>query len=447
MSHRILGEIRGAFGAFLRAEILDSVTLIVATITALIWANSPWSATYFSLLNTHVGLSWGTHTFSLSLKHWINDGLMALFFFVVGLEIKREIVVGHLSAPGKAALPIAAAIGGMMLPAVIYVALAGSGEAMAGWGIPMATDIAFAVGVLSLFGDRVPLSLKVFLSALAIVDDIGAVLVIALFYTASISWIALLAAAVLLGILWWASTRGIRNVLVYATLIPCVWVAVLASGVHATVAGILIAFTVPVRARIEPEKFSSVLRARFNDLERSVLTRESMLHDHQQLDTIVELDLVTRALRPMGITLEHFLHPFQSYFVLPAFALCNAGVHFDSPLRSTLTSPVSLAVIAGLFLGKQIGIQLFCYGTVKAGWAQMPERTNFFQIYAVSCVAGIGFTMSLFISELAFSSDMLLSQAKSAIFVASLVSALWGILMIYLSTRREKLRQKAAIIP
>lgn len=444
MNFHVLGGLRGAFGAFLRAEILGSVSLIIATIAALLWANSPWSATYFSLLNTHVGLSWGTHSFSMPLKHWVNDGLMALFFFVVGLEIKREIVVGHLAAPGKAALPIAGALGGMVLPAIIYMVIAGGGEAAAGWGIPMATDIAFAVGVLSLFGDRVPLSLKVFLSALAIVDDIGAVFVIALFYTTSISWIALLAAAVLLGILWWASARGIKNVLVYATLIPCVWIAVLASGVHATVAGILIAFTVPVRARIDPEKFASVLRARFNDLERSVLTRESMLHDHQQLDTIVELDLVTRALRPKGITLEHFLHPFQAYIVLPAFALCNAGVHFDSPLHSTLTSPVSVAVIAGLFLGKQLGIQLFCFGAVRTGWAELPKGVNFLQIYAVSCVAGIGFTMSLFITELAFRSETLLSQAKSAVFMASLLSALWGILAVYSATMRANRHKKAA---
>ncbi len=444
MNCRVISGIRGAFGAFLRAEILGSITLIVSTITALLWANSPWSASYVSLLDTPLGLSWGTHTFSLSLKHWINDGFMALFFFVVGLEIKREIVVGHLSAPGKAFLPIAAALGGMAVPAIIYVGIAGGGEATAGWGVPMATDIAFAVGVLSLFGDRVPLSLKVFLSALAIVDDIGAVVVIALFYTASISWISLLAAAVLLGTLWWASARGIRNVLVYVILIPCIWVAVLASGVHATVAGILIAFTVPVRARIDPEKFSSLLRARVNDLERSVLTRESMLHDHNQLDTIVELDLVTRALRPMGITLEHFLHPFLSFFVLPAFALCNAGVRFDSSIHGMLAGPVSLAVMAGLFFGKQIGIQLCCYISVKTGWADLPEGTNFLQIYGASCVAGIGFTMSLFISELAFTSEALLSQAKSAILMASLLSASWGILAIYLSTRRNNLHKKAA---
>jgi NhaA family Na+:H+ antiporter len=422
--------LRGMFHFFVHSEVAGSVILLACTITALVWANSPWASSYFDLAHTKIGISWGGTTFALSLQHWINDGLMALFFFVVGLEIKREILVGRLSSWKKAVLPVSAAVGGMVFPALAYFALNFGGKGFQGWGIPMATDIAFALGILALFGKRAPLGLKVFLTALAIADDLGAVLVIALFYTEQIRVEALLAAGGLLFLLLLANRFRPRNPGIHLALGAGVWLAVFSSGVHATVAGILVAMIIPVRSRIDPKAFFKVAEARLKELRTTKLSRESMIDDRAQLDAVEDLHQAADGLRPSGLVLEHALHPFQALFILPLFALFNAGVSLGDGFLKTLVSPVSLGILAGLIIGKQVGITLFGWIAVKSGHADLPDGVTWRQLYGVACLAGVGFTMSLFISDLAFASELLINQAKVGILAASLLSGVWGFLVL-----------------
>lgn len=423
-------NLKDAFLRFFESEVAGSVVLLACTITAMAWANSPWGALYQKLIHTNIGVSWGNSVFSLSLQHWVNDALMAVFFFVVGLEIKRELIIGHLSSPRKAAIPVTAAAGGMLIPAVIFLFLNPSGEAARGWGVPVATDIAFALGILSLLGKRVPISLKVFLTALAIADDIGAVLVIALFYTEKIRWIALAVAGVLTFLLHRAVRIRVFGFKTYVILIIGIWVAVFASGIHATIAGILVALIVPVRARFEPREFVVFARKKILEIEGKEMTRESMLLHEDQLEPITELHDATTALRPVGISLERYLHSFQAFLVLPVFALCNAGVALGSGLRETVMQPVSLGIILGLFLGKQIGVTLFSWIIIRAGYADMPEKVTWPQIYGISCLAGVGFTMSLFVSDLAFKTASFIDDAKIGILAASLISGTIGYLVL-----------------
>lgn len=384
--------LRGAFESFVHSEAGGCILLLTATAVALVWANSPWAPSYDHMLTTKVAVSWGASTFALSLKGWINDGLMAVFFFVVGLEIKRELVVGELSSPQKAALPIIAAAGGMVVPAAIYMAFNRGGAGSSGWGVPMATDIAFALGILAVFGRRVPLGLKVFLAALAIADDLGAVAVIAFCYSARLNWAALLAAALLLALLAVVGRAGVRWRSVYVALALGVWLAVLASGVHATVAGILFALLVPVRAR--------------------------------------------SGTRPLGLSLEENLHPYVAFVILPLFALFNAGVALGAGFTSELSNPVAIGVFVGLVAGKQIGVLGASWLAIRWGIASMPDGVTWRPFYGAACLAGIGFTMSLFITELAFTDTGLLTSAKVAIFGASLASGIAGSLVFLTQTRR-----------
>jgi Na+:H+ antiporter, NhaA family len=416
-----------AFADFVHSEVASSVVLLFASVVALAWANSPWADSYFHLLHTPIGLSFGEHQFELSLHHWINDGLMVVFFFVVGLEIKRELVVGHLSSMRQAMLPVVAAAGGMLLPACFYAALNHSGPGAPGWGIPTATDIAFALGVLALLGSRVPIGLKVYLTAVAIADDIGAVLIIALFYTDQISWLGLAIAGVFLvllflaiGVLHWR-TPGILAILVIG-----VWIGVFVSGIHATIAGILIAFLVPVRGRIDPGEFLQLAQVRLEVLNESELSRESMIGDRDQLSTIEELHDAVADLRPPSLSLEQYFHPISAFVVLPLFALANAGVAFSGDKFALIGSPVTWGILLGLVFGKQIGISLFTWIIVRSGGASLPEGVKWGQIYGASCLAGIGFTMALFVSGLAFDDEMLMNASKLGILTASLVSAAIG---------------------
>jgi NhaA family Na+:H+ antiporter len=435
-SNRIGGRSWAAFQKFFHSEVSGSLILLACTIIALVWANSPWSESYFDLLHTDIGFSWGDAEFHLSLHHWINDGLMVLFFFVVGLEIKREILVGHLSSFKKALLPVSAAVGGMIVPAVLYAVFNAGGSGASGWGVPMATDIAFALGILALFGKRVPLPMKVFLTALAIADDMGAVLVIALFYTETIRWGALAVAAVLLLVLFLLFQARFRRLGVFISLILGVWLAVFASGIHATVAGILVAMVVPIRTRIEPKKFFEIAERNLKKLWHSGMTADSMLVDRSQLDAIIEVDEASKDLRPIGISLEYYLHPGQAFIVLPLFALFNAGVPLGEGFFETLMNPISLGIVAGLFLGKQIGVTLFSWLPIRLGYADLPEGVTWTQIYGVACLAGVGFTMSLFIGELAFSEAILIEEAKIGILTGSLLSAVWGYLVLWRSLPR-----------
>ncbi len=420
----------GMFQQFFRWEAAGSVVLLLCTVVALIWANSPWAENYFSLSKTSIGISWGDHTFKLSLSHWIADGLMVIFFFVVGLEIKRELLIGQLSSFKQAILPASAALGGMVVPAALYAVLNVGGEGAHGWGIPMATDIAFALGILALFGSRAPVSLKVFLTALAIADDLGAVTVIALFYTDQVSFIALGAAGGGLFLIWLAGIRGVRSTPVYLLLAVVVWAAVLASGVHATVAGVFIAMMVPVSSKIEPREFLRRTRRRLDELEGAELTRHSMVDNHEQMDALDDIYLAVEDMRPAGISLEHILHPIQAFLILPLFALFMAGVPLGGDTLAAFPSTLSLGIIVGLVVGKPIGITLFAWLAIKSGQAEMPEEFGWGPLVGVGLLAGVGFTMSIFISDLAFDSERLISEAKLGVLVASVLAGIAGYLML-----------------
>ncbi len=421
---------RSIFHRFVHSAVTGSVLLLACTIVALAWANSPWAESYFALSHKYIAISWGNSSFELSLQHWINDLLMAVFFFVVGLEIKREIVVGQLSSFEKSILPVSAALGGMVVPAIMYAVLNMGGEGTRGWGIPMATDIAFALGILALFGRRVPIGLKVFLTALAIADDMGAVLVIALFYTEGIKLAALIVAVVCLGLIAIANRAGVRRSGPYVILAVAVWLAVFTSGVHATVAGIMVAMLVPVRALIDPSDFLARSRRRLKELEESELTPDSMVHDRTQLEALDDMYLASNDMIPAGLALEERLHPIVSFIILPLFALFNAGVALDARAVDVLPEPVTLGVILGLFLGKQVGITAFSWLAIKSGRAKMPDGSTWGMIYGASLLAGVGFTMSLFVSDLAFNSAALLMEAKIGILIGSLLSGVFGYLVL-----------------
>jgi NhaA family Na+:H+ antiporter len=414
------------FNRFFHSEVSGSVVLMGCTIAALAWANSPWSQSYFDFTHIEVGFSWGGTSLNLSLQHWINDALMAIFFFVVGLEVKREIGIGQLSTLRKAALPVSAAVGGMLVPAGFYFAMNAGGPGVHGWGIPMATDIAFALGILALFGSRAPIGLKVFLTALAIADDIGAVLVIAIFYTASLKLGALAVAAVFMLLIAGARAIGIRRSGVYLILAAGVWLSVLVSGIHATVAGILVAMLVPIRAKIEPGKFMERARSRIAELESANLTHDSMVDDKEQLHALYDMHAATGDMIPPGIALERHLHPLQAFLILPLFALFNAGVYLGGDALSRVTDPIGLGIFFGLFLGKQVGVVGFSWFAIRSGLADLPDGVNWNQIWGASCLAGVGFTMSLFITELAFDDPVHIATAKLGILEASLISGFLG---------------------
>lgn len=414
------------FQRFFHWEAAGSLVLLATAIIALVWANSQWADSYFKLIKTYLGISLGEHTFKLSLQHWVNDALMVVFFFVVGLEIKRELVLGQLSSFRQAVLPVMAALGGMVAPAVIYAAFNLGGPGAHGWGIPMATDIAFALGILALFGSRAPIGLKVFLTALAIADDLGAVLVIALFYTEKIRLLPLVFAAVFLLLMVVASKAGVRRIGVWTTLILAVWIAVFASGVHATVAGILVALMIPVRSRVNPKKFFDSVERNIALLKKTDMTEDSMVDDEPQMVALEDLYKTTGAMAPSGPYLERYLHLPQAFIVLPLFALFNAGVPLGAGIVETVSGPIGLGIIGGLVFGKQIGIMLFTWIAAKVSDAPLPDGVTWFQIWGASCLAGVGFTMSLFIDELAFKDPALVDEAKVGILVASLVAGLLG---------------------
>jgi NhaA family Na+:H+ antiporter len=426
----------GVLDWFIHSEVAGSAVLLASTLAAMLWANSPWSESYAHLAHTKIAISVGPWDLALSLQHWINDGLMVVFFFVVGLEIKRELLAGHLSSTRRAILPVAAAVGGMVCPAFIYALVNAGGSGARGWGIPMATDIAFALGILALLGGRVAMGLKVFLTALAIADDLGAVLVIAFFYTAEIRWLFLGGAFGCLLLLGAAIRTELRHPLIHLMFGVGVWLSVLASGIHATVAGILIAMLVPVRPRLTGAEFFARVSEGLGTLRAAELTRDSVLADEAQLDALVRLDDAATDMRPPGLTLERFLHPLQALVILPLFAFVNAGVSLGGSAVELLTQPVTLGIVAGLVLGKVIGVSLMSWLAVRFGSARLPDGVTWPQIVGVGLLAGVGFTMSLFVGELAFGGGALQNAAKLGILVASLVSGACGYLMLRLALSR-----------
>lgn len=404
--------------------------LFFMAVVALILANSPWKETYFAFWETHFSITFGSFTLDESLHHWINDGLMAVFFFVVGLEIKREVLAGELSSIKQSILPIGAALGGMMVPALFYLLFTDGTRAAGGWGIPMATDIAFSLGLLSLVSKRVPLSVKIFLTALAIVDDLGAVLVIAFFYTSNISFDNLLIGAGFLLALLAANRAGVRSTTFYALLgIGGLWLAFLLSGIHATIAGVLAAFAIPGRAKINEEQFMLRMRALMGRFEASEPNGNPFLTGEQQ-HLIERMKLANMNAETPLQKLEHTLHPLISFVIMPLFALANAGVEITGDFWTIILSPVSMGVMVGLVVGKFVGIAGVCRLLVWLKIAQLPQGARWQHIYGVALLAGIGFTMSLFITELALTTPLDRLEAKLGILVSSVIAG--GLGLIYL---------------
>ncbi len=418
------------FQDFFRTASAGGIVLIVSTIVALAWANSPWGASYEHLWETPLTVGVPGFGLTYSLHHWINDGLMAVFFFLVGLEIKREVLAGELASVQRAALPAAAALGGMVVPALLYAAFNARGQGAPGWGIPMATDIAFALGVLALLGPRTPIALKVFLTALAIVDDLGAVLVIALFYTEQIVWGTLGLGALLLGVLALLNRLGARRPIVFTLVGVLVWLAFLKSGVHATVAGVLVAMTIPVRTRIDTREFLDRGRKLLNAFDATGEEGPRIVTSHRQQAIIQDLETTCNHAQSPLQRMEDALHDWVAFVIIPIFALANAGIHLEGDVGAAFAHPVTLGVIVGLVLGKPIGITLFAWLSVRVGLAELPGGVSWRSIHAVSWLGGIGFTMSLFISALAFPAGALVAEAKIGIFTASLLAGGVGWVML-----------------
>lgn len=430
------------FQQFIQSQTSGGFLLLSATVIALIWANSPYQAQYAELWKISLSVGIGNYHLEKSLLHLINDGLMAVFFFVVGLEIKREFLVGELSEPRQATLPLAAALGGMMVPASLYLALNRNGEGEMGWGIPMATDIAFVLGVLALLGKAIPLSLKVFLVALAIVDDLATVLVIALFYSSEISMTNLAIGGATLGLLVLSNFLGIRHPMVYGLVgVGGVWLAFLLSGIHATIAGVLVALTIPARPRIGREEFVQKI-GHFLDIFKQIGTPgPSVLANEKQSEVAEAVKVSGELVQTPLQRLEHHLQPWVSFVIMPIFALANAGIPFNQDLGASLIQPVSLGILVGLLLGKPLGIMVFSWIAVKSGLGRLPEGVGWRQIAGIGCLGGIGFTMSIFITNLAFRDSVLLTSAKASILLASLIAGIigWCILRFQKGQDKKKL--------
>ncbi|GHB36638.1 Na+/H+ antiporter NhaA [Mongoliitalea lutea] len=433
---------------FIQKSTFSSFLLFFAALLALILANTPANSSMQWILSQKIGFSIGEFSVYKSLLLWINDGLMSIFFFVVGLELKREIVAGELSNPKNVLMPIVGAIGGMLIPASIYIAFnAGNGtESLNGWGIPMATDIAFALGVLYLLGPRVPIQLKVFLTALAIIDDIGAVLVVALFYTSEISTFNLTIGLGILSLMFALNLLGVRRVFIFAVLgIGGVWLATLLSGVHATIAAVLAAFAIPADRKIDKSDYLnsiSNLTKKFKTANKA--EKDEYLLSADEENIIGEIKRISKASISPLQRLERSMHGLVIYFVMPVFALANAGVVIDSDWMEMITSPVALGVGLGLLLGKIIGIFGLSMLGIKMKLFTMPAGLNTRLLLGVSFLAAIGFTMSLFINSLAFETAIYQEQAKMGILLASLISGLSGYSIIKRELNKIDMKNETA---
>ena len=427
------------FRRFAEVEGAGGIILLICTGIALFWANVIGAEHYEHFWHTEITLRIGAFDLSNSLVHWIDDGLMAIFFFMVGLEIKREVLVGELASLKKSALPLMAALGGMIFPALIYVLINGVDSASSrGWGIPMATDIAFALGVLALLGKRVPPSLVIFLAALAIADDIGAVLVIAIFYTSqlSITYLLIGLGAFVIAII--ANYMGARNPITYGIIGLITWLAFLKSGVHATIAGVLVAMAVPAKQRINLRRFIDYGEYLLSRLKRAKNIETSAFSTHEQMEIMQTLEnSVEHVMTPLQ-RYEHGLQSWVAYFIMPIFALANAGVAVGGRLIEDITSPIGLGVICGLVIGKQIGVTLFSWISVKLGFAALPTGVTWKHIYGTAWLAGIGFTMSLFVANLAFGESPLGEESKIGILTASIISGTVGFLILKKVTKPPK---------
>ena len=420
------------FQRFFRTETLGGVVLLAFGLAALVIANSPFAEAYEHFLETPFTLGIVQHDLSLSLHEWINDGLMAVFFLLVGLEIKRELLAGELSSGRQAALPIACALGGMVVPAGMYLIFNFGGSGSHGWGIPMATDIAFALGTLNLVAPRAPIGAKVLLTALAIVDDMGAVLVIAFFYSEVIVWNALGGAALTLLVLIGFNRIGVRRLWPYLLGGVVLWYFVHESGVHATIAGVALAFTIPTHTRINAAEFSREARSLLDRFDRRKTGDLQVLTSKGQQETLFALEQASEGVAAPILRLEHALHNFSAFIVMPLFAFANAGVKIDLSMQH---AEIGLGILAGLILGKPVGIMTAAFIAVKTGIAKLPQAVNWRSLLGYACLAGIGFTMSLFVAMLAFADTDLVGAAKRGIIVGSLFAGVAGAVILKMGSR------------
>ncbi|MCX6141373.1 MAG: Na+/H+ antiporter NhaA [Candidatus Kapabacteria bacterium] len=424
---KLTDGLQSSFNEFFGRSTSTGITILVFTAIAIVWINSPFHALYEAMLHQPIEVVFARLHLAFTFEHFVNDGLMVIFFLVVGLEIKREMLVGELSSRQKALLPMIAAVMGMIGPAAIYLIYNAGTDAARGWGVPVATDIAFALGILALLGSRVPLGLKVFLAALAIVDDLLAVLVIAVFYTAGLNAEMLLLAGVITAILFLGNRLRINSITFYVIFGFALWIAVLFSGIHATIAGVVLAMCIPADARIDRVSFFTKSRDLLDRITRRTETDED---EGTQVDAIHALESMCEHVQSPLHRIEHGLGRIVSFGIMPLFALVNAGVVIDFSLVSSLVSPVSLGIALGLFIGKQLGITTAVWASVKLGIARLPNGVSMKQMYGVSLLCGVGFTMALFVAHLAFLEPHHLDIAKLSIIAGSTISAIIGSLVL-----------------
>ncbi len=421
------------FVRFASLESSGGIVMLISTVIALLLANSPLQQLYENILQVNFSFLLGSFKLSEPLLFWVNDGLMALFFLVVGLEIKREILEGELSSFKKSALPVMAALGGMIVPALIFAAINFGKPTVHGWGIPVATDIAFSLGVLTLLGKRIPLGLKAFVAALAIADDIGGVLVIALFYTSNISLNAVYFGLAITILLIIANRLGASHPAPYFILGGFLWLAFVASGIHATLAGVLLALLIPAHSRINTREFIDRQQLLIEKLKPSI-SKKALSHEEYQA-TMNELGELTKQLETPMHRLSRLLLPTVTFFVVPVFALANAGVNITGNISSFATSPITIGVLLGLFFGKQLGIFTFTFLAVKSGLGALPGSVTWKHIYGAGIVCGIGFTVAMFLANISYTDSDLITQAKMGILAASLISGIAGYLFLKLTSR------------
>jgi len=421
------------FQNYISKESLSGIILFCATVFAVLVANSSWGDAYYNLWHMPLGIALGDSTITMDLTHWIDDGLMSIFFLMVGLEIKRELVCGELSSVQKASFPVVAAIGGMLIPALIYVGLNTNNPL--GFGIPMATDIAFALGILMLLGKRVNPAIKLFLVALAVVDDLGAVLVVAVIYTNEINSIYFLHAGLTYAILWIFNLAGVKKLGPYLILGIFLWVFIHSIGIHATIAGVLLAFVIPIYGKIDEKSFVANTQHSLKEFERTSNSKQTLSHD--QIDALENIAYNYDNVQNPLVKLEHNLHNFSAFFIMPLFAFSNAGVLIDMSTISTHFMIV-LGVVLGLLIGKPIGVVGFTYLAVKFKWVAKPSEISWSDIVAVGFLAGIGFTMSIFITHLAFEDESLIAAVKLGVFFASFIAAVIGVILIMISAKKRR---------
>ncbi len=428
-AHRLARMLARPVEKFLHVEASSGIILLVTAVVALVWANSPWASTYEHLLHTPISLGFGEHAFTQTVHFWINDILMVVFFFVVGLEVRRELFEGELSTPQRAALPVAAALGGILVPAAIYLSINAGSPAIGGWGVPMATDIAFAVGVLALLGPRVPVALRVLLLALAIIDDIGAILVIALFYSSGIVLGGFAIAGLGVAIVIVMQRVSVRNPFLYVAPGILVWAGILHAGIHPTIAGVILGLLTPVRSWFGHEGFVAETDRALDSLRSKAASEED---PRKLLPELERINIARREAVPPVTRIEAALHPWVAFGIMPLFALANAGVSLGG-LSDELSGAmgIALGVGLGLVVGKPLGIVAFSWVAVRSGLASLPRGVSWAGVLVVGCVAGIGFTMALFIGALAFSNTSMLAVAKVAVLIASAVAGAVGLTLGY----------------